>query len=102
MLQQLLWCLQNTFLLQIMEEVALDDGAPIKLTSSNTLHSTEDDELERTSPELPWCVLCNADAKYRCLDCSGDLYCSECNREVHKTWGETDHKVIPYKPKQSA
>lgn len=77
-----------------MEEVALDDIAPIKLT-------TEDDDLDRTSPELPWCVLCNEDAKYRCLDCSGDLYCSACNREVHKTFVETDHKVISYKPKQS-
>lgn len=81
-----------------MDEVALEDKAPVKLSSSSKPSSKDEDEPARSSPELPWCVLCNNDAKYRCLDCSGDLYCSECNVEVHKNWGDTDHKVIPYKP----
>lgn len=82
-----------------MKEVSLDESAPIKLRS-NTQYSKEDEEPERTSPELPWCVLCNEDAKYRCLDCSGDLYCKQCNIEVHRNWGEADHKVVPFKPQQ--
>ncbi|KAJ8977963.1 hypothetical protein NQ317_008155 [Molorchus minor] len=80
---------------KIMDEVALDDRCPVKI---NTKTPSNDEEQDGTSsPELPWCVLCNKDAKYRCMDCSGDLYCSECNIEVHKTLGDTDHKVVPYK-----
>lgn len=90
----------NTKIFQIKNEVALDERVPIGLTSSKS-RSLEDDEVSgRTSPELPWCVLCNDDAKFRCLDCSGDLYCGECNVEVHKNWGETDHKVVPYRRPQ--
>ncbi|XP_019877415.2 abscission/NoCut checkpoint regulator [Aethina tumida] len=85
---------------KIMDEVALEERCSSSMpASSKASRSSEEDELARTSPELPWCVLCNNDAKFRCLDCSGDLYCTECNKEVHKNWGDTDHKVIPYKPK---
>lgn len=78
-----------------MDEVALDERTTV---TSNFARPSEDETPERTSPELPWCVLCNNDAKYRCLDCSNDLYCSECNIEVHQNWGDSDHKVLPYKP----
>ncbi|EFA06685.2 abscission/NoCut checkpoint regulator isoform X2 [Tribolium castaneum] len=83
---------------KIMDEVAIEERCPKskKLTPSS---SNEDENNVRSSPELPWCVLCNNDAKFRCFDCGGDLYCSECNVEVHKNWGDTDHKVVPYKSK---
>nr|CAH7768413.1 unnamed protein product [Callosobruchus chinensis] len=96
---------------KIMDEVAMDARNPLKSRSkskeqegdedSSDERDGSEDEVEekvrRDSPELPWCVLCNNDATYRCLDCTGDLYCDECNREVHQNWGENDHKVVRYK-----
>lgn len=80
-----------------MDEVALDERCPIKNAEKKS--SDDEDGDISSSSELPWCVLCNKDGKFRCYDCGGDIYCAECNIEVHKTWGDTDHKVIPFKPK---
>lgn len=86
-----------------MDEVSLDEkssdvASKYKFKShSQSVESTEE-EMDQSSPELPWCVLCNKDARYRCLDCN-DLYCAECNTEVHKTWGDTDHRIIEYQRK---
>jgi hypothetical protein len=85
--------------LQIMDEVAIEERCPKQTFKKLTPSSSNEEENERSSPELPWCVLCNNDAKFRCFDCGGDLYCGECNVEVHKNWDDTDHKVVPYKPK---
>ncbi|CAH1961838.1 unnamed protein product [Acanthoscelides obtectus] len=101
---------------KIMDEVAMDDRNHLKSkskwkkderdeTSDEDPEMTDDDDEDSTTkpcrdcPELPWCVLCNNDATYRCTDCTGDLYCDECNREVHRNWGENDHKVVPYRRK---
>ncbi|KAK4884333.1 hypothetical protein RN001_000604 [Aquatica leii] len=82
---------------KIMDEVSLDDKCSNVLNKDVASDSTERlEEKKNSSPELPWCVLCNNDAKYRCLDCD-DLYCASCNVEVHKTWGDTDHKIVDYK-----
>lgn len=85
-----------------MDEVALEEkSATMNVRRNTTSNSSGNDneDMDCSSPELPWCVLCNKDAKYRCIDCSGDLYCSECNIEVHKNWGDTDHQVVEYKQK---
>ncbi|KRT83601.1 hypothetical protein AMK59_4736 [Oryctes borbonicus] len=82
---------------KIMDVVALEKKYSTRHPSSD---NCEDDNVDgKTSPELPWCVLCNNDAKYRCLDCGSDLYCAICNKEVHKNWGETDHRVINFQSK---
>ncbi|VEN60007.1 unnamed protein product [Callosobruchus maculatus] len=95
---------------RIMDEVAMDARNPLERRAKSKEEADEDstderdeweDEVEekvrKDSPELPWCVLCNNDATYRCLDCAGDLYCDECNREVHQNWGENGHKVVRYR-----
>lgn len=71
-----------------MAEVALEDKCPVN-TNNNT-------PMEEETEEFPWCVLCNDDAKCRCLDCD-DLYCNKCNVEIHKEWGYTDHRCVPFK-----
>ncbi|CAG9863797.1 unnamed protein product [Phyllotreta striolata] len=80
---------------KIMDEVALDERLPAGFSKTDSKSSQEESE------ELPWCVLCNNDAKFRCLDCDGDLYCNSCNIEVHRNWGDTDHHFVPYKPSRS-
>lgn len=46
------------------------------------------DEVEDTDDDiLTWCVICNEDARLKCLDCDGDIYCLECFRLVEKNGG---------------
>lgn len=56
------------------------------------------DDLE----ELPWCTICNEDAKIRCVDCDGELYCKACFREIHHDDEDyRAHKTKAYqKPKK--
>lgn len=51
-------------------------------------------DVESPSDELPWCVLCNADALWRCLDCDGDLFCEQCVKETHR--GDSHRKPLRY------
>ncbi|XP_066262293.1 abscission/NoCut checkpoint regulator [Euwallacea similis] len=85
---------------KIMSQVSLEERCPLGSSKKPTSSSDDDDDdIRSSSPELPWCVLCNKDATHKCNDCGGDLYCSSCNIEVHKDWGDTDHRVVPYKQK---
>lgn len=47
--------------------------------------------------ELPWCIICNEDAKIRCLGCDRDLYCNGCFEEGHKDEDMKCHSFEPYK-----
>lgn len=76
-----------------MDEVALEEKTKDTVGSSSTEAEEPDDETD----VLPWCVLCNDDAHFRCIDC-GDLYCAKCNKEVHRQW-DRDHKVVAFKRK---
>lgn len=51
--------------------------------------------------ELPWCTICNEDAKIRCVDCDDELYCKSCFREIHHDDEEyRSHRTKTYqKPK---
>ncbi|KAI1309059.1 Abscission/NoCut checkpoint regulator [Halotydeus destructor] len=64
------------------------------ITSANAKLSQTDD-----SDELPWCAICNEDAKLRCIDCDGDLYCHECFREFHCDSDTRTHATRPYRRK---
>ncbi|KAL3288964.1 hypothetical protein HHI36_003407 [Cryptolaemus montrouzieri] len=84
---------------KVMDEVALEDKTSTMFTKDAS--TTEEAEVEdnlNDADVLPWCVLCNDDARYKCFDCGGDLYCASCNEEVHKRW-DRDHKVVPFKGK---
>ncbi|XP_025831645.1 abscission/NoCut checkpoint regulator [Agrilus planipennis] len=82
---------------KVMSQIALENKSEAKsMEKDNALKFEE--ELEEDEPELPWCVLCNADAQLRCLDCK-DLYCARCCKEAHKEWGDDDHEIIKYKRK---
>lgn len=77
----------------------------------NLNYTDEEKELMETIPkppsnsgdleELPWCTICNEDAKVRCLDCDGELYCKACFWEIHQDDEDyRSHKIKPYqKPK---
>lgn len=56
-----------------------------------------DEEIES------WCIICNDNAKVRCIGCDGDLYCSNCWREGHVGsdvgFEEQSHQWVTYKRK---
>lgn len=79
-----------------MHEVTLDESRKTLLRSA-TASSKEDEPMDEE--ELPWCVLCNEDADFRCHTCSGDLYCKKCCNEVHKLLlAEEQHSIVRFKP----
>lgn len=81
-----------------MAEVAIDKKcAP----STEEAEDEEDIDMETGIDELPWCVLCNKDGYYRCVDCSNDIYCADCCNQVHKEFQQTNHRIIRYKPKMN-
>lgn len=42
--------------------------------------------------ELPWCVICNEDARICCKDCDDDLYCLDCFKEFHSDSDTRKHR----------
>jgi len=81
---------EDRVLAQILAEVKLEDRlSPL---------APEFSSLEPPEPkELPWCVICNADAVFRCKGCDGDLYCSECFREGHRGEDLQEHSKQNFK-----
>ncbi|RWS29560.1 Zinc finger FYVE domain-containing protein 19-like protein [Leptotrombidium deliense] len=45
---------------------------------SNFKIERSDETPTEDEAELPWCTICNEDARLRCLDCGMDLYCLQC------------------------
>lgn len=82
-----------------MAEVSLEERCPIGSSRMATGDEDDDEDIRSSSPELPWCVLCNNDATVKCYDCDGDLYCNTCNIEVHTNYADAHHRVVPYKQK---
>lgn len=76
-------------------------------------YTEEEKELLETIPkppkegtadleELPWCTICNEDAKLRCLGCDGELYCNACFKEIHDDEEYKQHRTKPYQKPKSA
>jgi len=92
---------------QILEEQALEERLRIlpdlpgrDLASSHGAKRNQIpgdlDERDFEPEELPWCVICNEDAKLRCGGCGGDLYCGGCFREFHVDEDPNEHKTSKY------
>jgi len=72
-------------------------GSSSSLSRPATKTFTADvDERDFEPDELPWCVICNEDAKLRCDGCGSDLYCNRCFREFHVDEDPQDHKTSRY------
>jgi len=79
---------EDRVLAQILAEVRLEDR----------LSPLAPEFPPMTPPEeLPWCVICNADAVLRCGGCEGDLYCRGCYKEGHRGEDLTEHSTEQFK-----
>ncbi|KAF2707567.1 hypothetical protein K504DRAFT_458058 [Pleomassaria siparia CBS 279.74] len=61
--------------------------------------------VKHTDEEIDtWCVICNDDARLKCLGCEGDLYCQNCWMEGHRGedagFEERTHKAVLYSKKK--
>ena len=81
---------EDRVLAQILTEVKLEEDRLSPL-------APELSSLDPAEPkELPWCVICNADAMVRCKGCDGDLYCTECFREGHRGEDLREHSTVQF------
>ncbi|KAL0819577.1 hypothetical protein ABMA28_007667 [Loxostege sticticalis] len=79
---------EETILKKIIEKVKVES-------------SLQDDELpSSTNDELPFCEICNEDARMRCLGCRY-LFCKRCFLE-HKDDDDGCNKYEPYEPPKSS
>ena len=81
-----------------LEEKEAELGAPAPQSPSHNGSSAAKEGLSVADAELPWCVICNADAALRCQGCDDDLYCRRCYKESHDRAYLVDHPTVPYNP----
>lgn len=62
------------------------------LAEAQLPHSGSSD-AEAEEMDLPWCVICNDDAKLSCQDCDNDLYCADCFAEFHSDPDSRKHRT---------
>lgn len=76
--------------LQLAEEARIEEAL------GEAVPSSAKEEKEEKEEELPWCCICNADAKVRCRGCDNDLFCQRCFRECHKGEDPGEHSTVPF------
>ena len=61
---------------------------------ASTARKFTDEEIET------WCIICNDDATLKCIGCDGDLYCTNCWMEGHRSddagYDERTHKAVQF------
>ncbi|XP_055523720.1 abscission/NoCut checkpoint regulator isoform X2 [Wyeomyia smithii] len=85
---------------RFLEEVALDARKSPKYNEDELNNLDIPTPVEPSDvEELPWCTICNEDARIRCLSCGGELFCNGCFKECHDDDEEYRvHKTKHYKP----
>jgi len=81
---------------KLLEEAELEQRLGMAPSVPKDGESVENEEHPE---ELPWCVICNEDAKLRCGGCDDDLYCASCYKEFHLDEDPSQHVAAPYKQK---
>lgn len=88
------------FVKKILAEAMLDAQLHITDEERELMEGIPKPPKDYDLEELPWCTICNEDAKIRCVDCDGELYCKACFREIHDDEDYRRHQTKPYqKPK---
>ncbi|CAD5119755.1 DgyrCDS8350 [Dimorphilus gyrociliatus] len=74
---------------QLLEEAKLEEMENLGFSGAQS----------NVPDELPYCCLCNEDAKYKCIDCEDDLFCSRCLKTVHnKEPDYKEHRSVDFRP----
>lgn len=82
-------------LAKVQAEVDLERSLGITEMNDDEAMDVTNDDTE----EFSWCIICNEDAKIRCLGCDRDLYCKSCFQEGHRDEDTRCHAFEPYKSK---
>lgn len=77
---------------KFVEEAAVE--SKLEASCQEKLQYSSDSENEKD--DLPWCVICMADAQLRCFGCEKDLFCLRCFKECHESFEMTDHPTEPF------
>lgn len=68
----------------LMEKLLYEAKLPDVPTDMDFIAGADEDLVKRTQddPSDSWCTICTEDARIRCMDCDGDIYCHQCFRSV--------------------
>jgi hypothetical protein len=84
----------------LLDLPSVPSGRSTQATPSKDTAEMRWDSIGKDDDDSTWCVICCDDATIKCLGCDGDLYCSNCWREGHRSEDagleERTHKAVLY------